>query len=68
LFSHEVLATCRLINHGASHPLEQPKRKKKDENIKNGLWHTPLPPFSLFLIFSPFNKTKIIIWRPLGNV
>jgi len=44
------------------------KEKKKDENIKNGLWHTPLPPFLLFKIFSPFNKTKIIIWRPLGNV
>jgi hypothetical protein len=34
------------------------KEKKKDENIKNGLWHTPLPPFSFFLYFLPSTKEK----------
>jgi hypothetical protein len=47
LFSHEVLATCRL-NHGASILFNNPKEKKK-ENLKNGLWDIPPhPPFSFF--------------------
>jgi len=39
-------------------PSSSTTKKKKDENLKNGLWDQ-LAPFSFFKIFSPFNKTKI---------